>query len=77
MSETGTAIAEEPVEAVIISGPRKGEIIKLSGGESIEVSPEELQALNDALDVLDVKLGKLAQVMRTTKEALKPRPEAT
>ena len=65
------------MEAVIISGPRKGEIIRLSGSESFEVSPEELQALNDALDVFDAKLGKLAQVMRTTKEALKPRLEAS
>lgn len=77
MSETGIAIDENPVEAVIISGPRKGQIIRLTGGESIEVSPEELQALNDALDVFDAKLDKLAQVMRMTKEALKPRPETS
>ena len=75
MSATGIAIDEEPVEAVIISGPRKGEIIRLPRGESGDVAPEELQALNEALDMFNAKLESLSREIRLTVEAVKPRSE--
>jgi hypothetical protein len=39
----------EPVEAVIISGPRKGEMIILSGEEP-QITPEEQRLLDFAVE---------------------------
>ncbi len=68
MSATETVSVPEPLEAVIISGPRKGQIIRLPDEAPVEYSHEEVQALNDALDKLDAALQRLsAQIRETTK----------
>lgn len=46
---------EAAVEAVIISGPRRGEIIRLPDEAIAEVSDQAIQALNAALDGLMVQ----------------------
>ncbi len=69
------APVEEPLEAVIISGSRKGQIIRLPNSAELELTPEELHLLDEALDTLLTKLDRLAEEMRLTKEALRPRPE--
>jgi hypothetical protein len=40
------------VEAVIISGPRRGEIVRLADEAIAEVSDADITALNEALDGL-------------------------
>lgn len=74
--DTGRILAAmaEPMEAVIISGPRRGEIIRLPEGAG-EPSPEELQALNEALDLLNPKLENLSREFRAGAEAIRPRSE--
>ena len=58
------------VEAVIISGPRRGEIIQLPDATIPEASDEELQALNEALDALMMAIDHVATEVRITLEAL-------
>jgi len=55
--------AVETVEAVIISGPRKGEIISFDGNGDIELSGEEEAMLKVAADAL-------ASVARNATEAV-------
>jgi hypothetical protein len=52
------AVAERPerVEAVIISGPRRGEIITLAGETEASWSENELTQLHSALQELDAEL---------------------
>ena len=58
------------VEAVIISGPRRGEIIQLPDAAVAEASDEELQALSEALDALSAAIGRVATEVRATVVAL-------
>jgi hypothetical protein len=58
------------VEAVIISGPRRGEIVQLSDEVIAEVSDTDITALNEALDRLMVALDRVAAEVRTTLEVL-------
>jgi hypothetical protein len=64
---------ESAVEAVIISGPRRGEIIRLPNEAVGEVADEDIQALNVALDGLIVAIDRVATEVRTTIEALRER----
>jgi hypothetical protein len=58
------------VEAVIISGPRRGEIIQLSDEAIAEVSDADITVLNEALDGLLVALDHVADEVHATLEVL-------
>jgi hypothetical protein len=60
---------ETVVEAVIISGPRRGGIIQLPAEDIAEVSNEDIQLLNKALDELIGAIDKIATEVRGTIEA--------
>jgi hypothetical protein len=64
-------IMEAAVEAVIISGPRRGEIVRLSDEAITEVSDEDLQVLNAALDDLIVAIERVATEVHATVETLR------
>ena len=64
---------ETVVEAVIISGPRRGEIIQLPDEDIAEVSNEDIQLLNNALDELIGAIDKIATEVRGTIEAFHER----
>jgi hypothetical protein len=49
---------EASVETVIISGPRQGEIVRLPDKTIRELSDEDLQVLNAALDDLIVAIER-------------------
>lgn len=63
-----TAADGEPVEAVIISGPRKGQIIRLSEEAIPEITDEEIQLLNEALDQLIAALDRCIEAFRSPVE---------
>jgi hypothetical protein len=69
MKRGGQAMASS-VEAVIISGPRRGEIVQLSDEAIAEVSDADITALNEALDGLLVALDHVAAEVRATLEVL-------
>ena len=58
------------VEAVIISGPRRGEIVQLSDEAIAEVSDADVTALNEALDELLGALDRVSAEVRATLEVL-------
>ena len=60
------------VEAVIISGPRRGEIVRLADEAIAEVSDADITALNEALDGLLVALDRVVIEVRDTLEAFLP-----
>jgi hypothetical protein len=60
---------ESVVEAVIISGPRRGEIIQLPDEDIAGVSNEDIQLLNEALDELIGAIDRVATEVRGTIEA--------
>jgi hypothetical protein len=64
----------ETVEAVIITGDRRGEIIRLDEDTLGAVSPTELNALNEALDSLLGAVDRLAAEVRAANQALKRSP---
>jgi len=61
----------EPVEAVILSGDRRGQIVTLRGNH-IEPDEDELEMLNDRLDQLIDSIDRLHDEIRLGKEALEP-----
>jgi hypothetical protein len=69
----GVDTMETVVEAVIISGPRRGEIIQLPAEDIAEVSNEDIQLLNKALDELIGAIDKIATEVRGTIEAFHER----
>jgi hypothetical protein len=62
---------EASVEAVIISGPRRGEIVRLPDEAIAEVSDEDLQGLNAALDDLIVAVERVVTEVQATVETLR------
>jgi hypothetical protein len=64
---------ETVVEAVIISGPRRGEIIQLLDEDIAEVSNEDIQLLNEALDGLIGAIDRVATEVRATTGAFHAR----
>jgi hypothetical protein len=64
---------ETAVEAVIISGPRRGEIIQLPAEEIAAMSNEDIQLLNEALDELIGAIDRVATEVRATSEAFRER----
>ena len=66
----------EPIEAVIISGPRKGEIVRLpEEAVTDDLSDEDAKLLNDALDEIISKIDRLREHMHATTEAWQKRIE--
>jgi hypothetical protein len=55
----------EPVDAVIISGARRGEIIRLPEREA-DVSEEDLRKLNQVLDELIGAIDRVTAEVRAT-----------
>ena len=66
----------EPVEAVIISGPRRGEIVRLSEEAVIELSDDEIAALNEALDEVIAAIDRVRSEVRATIETFRQPGEA-
>ncbi len=66
----------EAVEAVIISGPRRGEIIRLPDEALPKSSDEEIHLLDAALDDLTAAVDRFADEVHTTTQALQKRVEA-
>ena len=64
---------ESVVEAVIISGPRRGEIIQLLDEDIAELSNEDIQLLNEALDGLIGAIDRVATEVRATIKAFDER----
>jgi hypothetical protein len=69
-TEQGIQTMPSSVEAVIISGPRRGEIVQIADETVVEVSDEDVVALNAALDDLLVAIDRVATEMRTTIDTL-------
>ena len=69
--------AVEPIEAVIISGPRRGEIVRLPEEAIPELSDAEIEALNQALDELIAALDRYSAEVRSTIEVWRGPTEAT
>lgn len=65
----------EPIEAVIISGPRRGEIVCLPEDAIPEVTDEELQLLNKALDDLIAAIDRVSDEVRATTDSVRKRVE--
>jgi hypothetical protein len=62
---------ETSVEAVIISGPRRGEIVRLPDDATTEISDEDLQELNAALDDLIIAIERVATEVHANVETLR------
>jgi hypothetical protein len=60
------------VEAVIISGPRRGEIVQLANEATTEVPDADITALNEALDGLLAALDRVVTEVRAILEAFLP-----
>jgi hypothetical protein len=60
------------VETVIISGPRRGEIVQLADEAIAEVSDADITALNEALNGLLVALNRVGIDVRDPLEAFLP-----
>lgn len=69
----GVSPMESALEAVIISGPRRGEIVRLLDEDIVDVSDEDMQVLSAALDGLIVAIDRVATEVRATTEALHKR----
>jgi hypothetical protein len=65
----------EPLEAVIISGPRRGEIVRISEGELTEVSDEAIEMINEALDEPITAIDKISTEVRVTTETLRKKAD--
>ena len=61
----------EPAEAVIISGPRRGEIVRLAENALPVVSDEHLHLLNRGLELIEAALDRLEGEVRATTEAFR------
>ncbi len=62
---------ESSVEAVIISAPRQGEIIRLPDEAIAEVSDANIQVLSAAVDDLIAAIDRVAVEVRATVDALR------
>jgi len=67
--------ATECVEAVIISGDRKGQIIHLPFGGEPGLTETDVTALNTALDQLLNAIDRVSAEVRTTIAELAEQPE--
>ena len=67
--------AVESVEAVIISGSRKGEIVRLPDIFSGELVTEDVEALNVSLNDLIAAMDRLSTEVRATVSSLRAQEE--
>jgi len=63
----------QTVEVVVISGPRKGEIFELPSEKLDEITEEEANLLDSALDEVIAAVERLTAVYRASNAALKER----
>jgi hypothetical protein len=63
----------EAFEAVILSGPRRGEIVTLPP-EGSQVGSGEVEAISEAMDALNAALQRVTAELRATLQALRPPP---
>jgi hypothetical protein len=63
----------ETWEAVILSGPRRGEIVTFSPDSPQQPSGHDLELLNGALDELNRALERVSTELRAMLAALQPR----
>jgi hypothetical protein len=74
--ETAEATAPTAVvEAVIISGPRRGEIVQLAEDSIPEISEEELKLLNAGLDQVEAALGRFEATVESAIEQFSAPPK--
>ena len=66
----------QTVEAVLISGPRRGEIVELSEDQVDAWTDSDIDLLNQALDKVIVALDRLSSEMDLTVEAFQQHQEA-
>lgn len=66
----------EPVEAVIISGSRKGEIVHVPEDTPAVVSEEDIKTLNKALDDFIAAIERVSAKVRAMTEELRNGMEA-
>jgi hypothetical protein len=59
------------IEAVILTGPRRGDIIQLPEQSVPELSDEELKLLNAGLDDVIAAIDRLSAEYRSSTQALK------
>lgn len=69
--------AGEPVEAVIISGPRRGEIVRLPEEAITEVSDQDVRLLNAALDQVEAALVRFEATVESAIERFSQPPGAS
>ena len=60
-----TTTAVETVEAVIISGPRRGEIVRLPEDAIPELSEEEVKLFNAGLDMVEAALDRFEATVQS------------
>jgi hypothetical protein len=64
----------QSVEAVILSGPRRGEIVRLTEDALPELSDADLAMLNAGLDDIIAAISRLSAEYRQGTEALRKEP---
>jgi hypothetical protein len=76
--EEGMLMAQtvsEPVGAVVISGPRQGEVVLLDPDVVLQAAPaeelESITALNEELDRLNAVLDRFLQAVKTSADDYK------
>jgi len=63
----------ETLEVVILSGPRRGEIMMLPAGTPRQPAADEVEALHGALDELNLAIERVTTELRAALQSLKPR----
>jgi hypothetical protein len=63
----------ETMEAVILSGPRRGEIVTFPAGSPQQPDAKDVEALNGALDELDRALQRVSTELRAALRSFKPK----
>jgi hypothetical protein len=82
MVETAEAPGSTPapadmIEAVIISGPRRGEIVQLPEDAIPEISEAEVKLLNAGLDQVEAALDRFEAAVETAIERFSAPPKGT
>lgn len=63
----------ETLEAVILSGPRRGEIVTFPASTPQQAGATDVEILNRALDELDQALQRVSTELRAALQSLKPK----
>ncbi len=62
----------QTLEAVILSGPRRGEIVTLPADTPDQPGAKDMETLNGALDELNSALERVASELRAALQSLQP-----